>query len=315
MEDKDMRNIYSDTLCELASQNEDIIVLDADLSGANGISEFGKKFPERLINVGVAEANMVGIASGLSAGGMIPFASSFACFAARRAFDQFFISSNYAKCKINLVGTDPGISALYNGGTHMAFEDIGLMRSVPEMIVFEPSDIVSLKALVKEAAEVPVSTYMRLHRKGTNRLYDESEKFEFGKGKVLADGSDIAIFATGFILVKEALEAAAYLEKHGISAAVIDMMTVKPIDEELVLKYAEKTGAVLTCENHQVSTGMGSAVAALLSEKFPVPVCLHGVKDQFGEVGDLEYLKQRFGFNSVKIIELAQKLLLRKKTA
>ena len=309
MEDKDMRNIYCDALCDLASRNDDVVVLDADLAGANGTAAFGKKFPERFINAGVAEANMVGIASGLAAGGMIPYASSFACFAARRAFDQFFISSNYAKCKVNLVGTDPGISAQYNGGTHMAFEDVGLMRSVPGLVVYEPSDIVSLYSLVQSAADIHQSTYMRLHRKGTARHYDEGEKFEFGRGKVLRDGDDITIIATGFIMVPEALTAAESLKKAGISAAVIDMHTIKPIDEELVISYADKTGAVLTCENHQTATGMGAAVAAVLAEKKPVQVYCHGVRDEFGEVGDLEYLKARYGFNAETITSLARKMV------
>jgi transketolase len=293
---------------DLAKDNDDIVVLDADLAGANGVTAFKKAYPDRFINVGVAEANMVGIASGLSTVGKIPFASTFACFASRRVYDQFFVSSNYAGLNVNITGTDPGITAQYNGGTHMPFEDIGIMRNTPDLIIYEPCDIVSLDALVRQAAASPNCTYMRLHRKGTNRIYKEGENFELGKGKVLRDGTDVTIIATGFVLVPEALKAAEKLEAKGISAAVIDMHTIKPLDEDLVLEYAKKTGAILTCENHQAATGMGSAVAKFLAENHPVKVKVHGVQDEFGEVGDLKYLKEKFGFNADTIAEMAIQL-------
>jgi len=312
MSDMHMRDAYCEALKEMVAENKDIVVLDADLSGANGLSSFKKEYPSRFVNVGVAEANMVGIASGLSTMGKIPFASSFACFASRRVYDQFFISSNYAGLKVNITGSDPGISAKLNGGTHMAFEDIGIMRNTPGLIIYEPCDIVSMKALVKQAAEVPSCTYMRLHRKDTNTLYDANESFELGKGKVLRDGSDLTIIATGFVLVPEALKAAEALEAKGVSAAVIDGYSIKPFDEELVLKYAKKTGAVLTCENHQAATGLGSAVATFLSANHPVPVYTHGIRDEFGEVGSMDYLKERFGFTAEKITELAMALIKEK---
>lgn len=308
MSDKNMRDTYCAALMDMAKENKDIVVLDADLAGADGVAAFAKAYPEQFFNVGVAEANMVGIASGLSNVGKIPFASTFACFASRRIYDQFFISSNYSGLSVNITGTDPGITSQYNGGTHMTFEDIGIMRNTPNLIIYEPADIVSLDALVRQAAASPNCTYMRLHRKDTNKLYKEGETFELGKGKVLRDGTDVTIIATGFVMVPEALKAAELLEKKGINAAVIDMHTIKPLDEELVLEYAKKTGAVLTCENHQADTGMGAAVAKFLAENYPVKVKVHGIQDEFGEVGKLDYLKERYGFNAETIAELAASL-------
>ena len=308
MSDKNMRDTYCAALMDLAKENRDIVVLDADLAGADGVAAFAKVYPKQFINTGVAEANMVGIASGLSSVGKIPFASTFACFASRRVYDQFFISSNYAGLNVNITGTDPGISTQYNGGTHMTFEDIGIMRNTPDLIIYEPCDIVSLNALVRQAAAAPACTYMRLHRKDTNRIYKDGESFELGKGKVLRDGSDLTIIATGFVLVPEALKAAELLEAKGINAAVIDMHTIKPLDEELVLEYAKKTNKILTCENHQAATGMGSAVAKFLAENHPVKVKVHGIQGEFGEVGKLDYLKERFGFTAEAIAGMAEVL-------
>jgi transketolase len=309
MSDRDMRDAYCDALMELAEADERIVLLEADLMGANGTTAFKERFPGRSINIGVAEANMVSMAAGLAVSGKNPFASSFACFAARRAYDQFFISVNYARVKVNLTGTDPGISAVFNGGTHMCFEDIGLMRSVPRLVIYEPADDISLKCLVKEAAYHPGATYLRLHRKGASSLYSQGQVSRLGKANVLREGSDVAIFATGYILVPEALKAAELLSKEGIDAAVIDLHTIKPLDEELILRYAGTTGAVMTCENHQVATGVGSAVALLLSERLPTRVRCLGIKDEFGQVGDLAFLKRHFGFDAVDLARNAKELL------
>lgn len=305
---KEMRAVYAQTLIDLAEKDDRIVLLEADLMKASGTTVFKNKFPERAFNVGVAEANMVGIAAGLSAGGKIPFATSFGCFAARRTYDQFFISANYAQQNVKLVGTDPGISSAYNGGTHMPFEDAGIMRNIPKLVVFEPSDPVSLEKLVIQSAKHKGSTYMRLHRKATKVLYPEDETFELGKGKVLADGTDVTLIATGAILVNEALTARELLEKEGISAAVIDMHTIKPIDAELVLRYAKKTGAIVTCENHQIVNGLGSAVAEVVSENFPVRIKRVGVEDEFGEVGTQNYLQGRFKLTAEHIVEVAKGL-------
>lgn len=310
----EMRAVYGSTLVELGEADERIVVLDADLMRSNGTVVFQERFPERAIDVGVAEANMVGIAAGLSATGLIPFPATFTCFASRRAFDQFFISANYARQNVKLTGTDPGITAIVNGGTHMSFEDVGLMRTIPGLTIYEPSDPVSLKALLRQAAYKPGCSYLRLFRKATEPLYAEDEEFELGKGKVLVDGTDLAIFATGSVLVPEALAAAQTLESDGVSAAVVDIHTIKPIDEELTVSYARKCGAVLTCENHQVRNGLGSAVAEVLAENCPVPMARIGVHDEFGEVGMMDYLIERFGMNAKAICARARTLLERKRS-
>ena len=312
MSDKDMRDVYTDTLVDLAGSNDRICVLEADLMRATGTNPFKEKFPERTVNVGVAEADMVGVASGLSAAGKIPFAATFGCFAARRTFDQFFISANYAQQNVNLVGTDPGVSAAYNGGTHMPFEDFGLMRCVPKLTVVEPCDPYSLAAIIRQLAEKKGSSYMRLQRKGKNDVYKGDEKIVLGKGNVLKDGSDVTIIATGYIMVPEAMAAAEELKKEGISAAVIDMHTIKPLDNDLVLKYAEKTGAIVTCENHQKAGGLFAAVSELLAEEKPTPVRAVAVEDEFGQVGTVDFLKDAYKLNSENIIAKAKTLISRK---
>ena len=304
-----MRAVYAETLIELAEKDERIVLLEADLMKASGTTCFKNEYPDRTFDMGVAEANMIGTAAGLSAGGKIPFADTFGCFATRRTYDQFFISACYARLNVKLVGTDPGISAAFNGGTHMPFEDMGIMRNIPGLIVFEPSDPVSLKALVKECAYYKGSTYMRLHRKQVPVIYGEDETFELGKGKVLEDGKNITIIACGAIMVGEALKAGQILQETGISAAIIDMHTIKPIDKELVLRYAEKTKAIITCENHQVINGLGSAVAEVLAENYPIRLKRIGIEDEFGEVGTQDYLKQRFKLTAEHIVEEAEDLL------
>ena len=224
MADREMRAVYCDTLIRLAQKDPRIMVVEADLMKASGTMPFKAAFPDRGIDVGVAEANMVSIAAGLSAAGKIPFAASFGCFASRRVFDQFFISANYAHLNVKLVGTDPGISAAFNGGTHMPFEDMGMMRLIPGLSIIEPSDPVSLENLVEACAAHEGCTYMRLHRKPARELYTCGESFSLGKGKVLRDGKDITIIALGVIMVNEALKAAKELEGQGRSAAVIDIL-------------------------------------------------------------------------------------------
>lgn len=309
---KDMRAVYAETLIDLAKQDENIVILEADLMAASGTKAFQTEFPERTFNVGVAEANMVGVAAGLSASGKIPFATTFGCFAARRCYDQFFLSANYAQLNVKLVGTDPGVTAAFNGGTHMPFEDIGLMRNIPNLVVFEPCDSVSLAALLKKSAAHPGCTYMRLHRKGSISVYDPSEEFELGKGKVINVGTDVTLIASGLVMVEESINAARILDHEGISATVIDMHTIKPLDNDLILEYAEKTGAVVTCENHQIINGLGSAVAEVLSEQRPTLMKRIGVNDEFGEVGTLDYLKKRFNLTAEHIAAEAKNLISRK---
>jgi transketolase len=312
MADKEMRAVYVQTLIELAENNENIVVLEADLMKATGTASFKARYPDRTFNVGVAEANMAGIAAGLSATGKIPYAASFACFASRRAYDQFFISGNYARQNVKLVGTDPGIAAAYNGGTHMPFEDTGIIRNIPKIIIAEPSDPVSLAAIIRLMADHYGCTYLRLFRKPAQELYKEDEAFVLGKGKILKDGSEITLIACGVIMVNEALKASELLRTKGISAAVIDMHTIKPLDNELVIRYAMKTKAVITCENHQIYNGLGSAVAECLSENFPVKMKRIGIQDEFGEVGTQDYLQKRFGLTAESIVVAAVELLAKK---
>jgi len=310
---EDMRVTYAKTLMELAEKDERIVILEADLMMASGTGSFSEKFPERTFNMGVAEANMAGVAAGLSSVGKIPFATSFTSFSGRKSYDQFFISGNYARLNVKLVGLDPGITAAFNGGTHMSFEDGGIMRNIPRLVVFEPADNRSLRDLITKSAEHAGCTYMRLHRRGGSDLHPEGTDFQLGKGIVLREGRDVTLIATGFLLVPEALEAARRLEEEGISAAVIDMHTIKPIDRELVLTYAEKTGAIVTCENHQVVNFLGSAVAEVLSEDRPTLLGRLGIEDEFGEVGTLDYLKERFSLNAEGIIRKTKEVLEKKK--
>ena len=309
MSDKEMRTIYCETLMGLAKKDERIMVLEADLMKASGTMPFKAAYPERGIDVGVAEANMIGIAAGLSAAGKIPFAATFGCFASRRVFDQFFISANYAGLNVKLTGTDPGITAAFNGGTHMPFEDIGMMRLIPGLSILEPSDPVSLEKLLEACADHYGCTYMRLHRKPTPSIYEKDEKFFLGKGKLLKDGKDITIIALGVVLVNEALKAAIKLEEEGLSAAVIDILSVKPLDRDLILSYASKTGHIVTAENHQVAGGLGSAVAELLSRERPTPMAMVGVQDEFGEVGTQDWLAERFKLTAVEIVNKAKTLI------
>lgn len=309
MNNKEMRAVYCDTLIELAEADDRIMVVEADLMKANGTMRFKERFPGRAVDVGVAEANLVGVASGLSAAGKIPFAATFGCFASRRAFDQFFLSANYARLNVKLVGTDPGVTAAFNGGTHMPFEDVGLMRMVPGLTIFEPADPVSLRALMKQSASMWGCTYMRLPRKSVEPIYEEGEEFTLGKGKLLFDGDDVTIIAMGGLLVGEAIKAHEMLAEEGIDAALIDMHTVKPLDEELVLHHARKSGAVVTAENHQIAGGLGAAVANCLSCACPTPMRMVGIRDEFGQVGTQAWLQQHYRLTADEIVTQVKDVL------
>jgi transketolase len=304
-----MRVAYAETLVRLGAANRDIVVVEADLMRATGTGPFAKAYPERAFNVGVAEANMVGVAAGLSAEGRIPFAATFGCFASRRVFDQFFISANYARLNVKLVGTDPGVTAAFNGGTHMPFEDLGLMRMVPKLVIVEPSDHVSLAALVEKAVSYQGCVYIRLQRKAAPALYAEGETFEFGKAKLLRQGSDAVLVALGALMAGEALKASDILAAEGRKVAVIDALSLKPLDEELILEWARKTGKIVTCENHQKRGALGSAVAEALAESGTV--CKFGrvgVDDEFGEVGTQDWLADRFKLTAPYIVAAVKSL-------
>jgi Transketolase, C-terminal subunit len=306
---KEMRAVYAETLEALAAEDGRITVLEADLMRATGTGGFREKYPDRFYDVGVAEANMVGVAAGLATEGRIPFAATFGCFASRRVFDQFFVSCGYARLGVKLVGTDPGVTAAYNGGTHMPFEDLGLMREVPGLAIVEPSDPVSLAALVRELAAYPGPAYLRLHRKAVDSIYAEGERFKIGEGKLLREGPDVTLVALGALMVAQALRAADLLAAEGVSASVIDALSLKPLDSGLILEQARKTGAVVAAENHQASGGLGSVVAELLAETGAARLARVGVKDEFGEVGTVEYLTERFKLRAEDIASAARDLI------
>ncbi|MDR0294223.1 MAG: transketolase family protein [Oscillospiraceae bacterium] len=310
-EEKMMRDTYCRVLMELAETNENIVALDADLMSSSGMKPFMKAYPSRFVNCGVAEANMVGVAAGMSAMGFVPFAHTFGTFATRRVCDQIFMSAAYAKLNVRIVGTDPGVCAAYNGGTHMPLEDMAVLRAIPEMILVEPTDSVMLENLLPQIAAKRGVYYIRLNRKNAAGVYEPGSAFEIGKGVLLRDGGDVTLFASG-IMTAEALEAAKLLSEQGVAARVVNLFTWKPADVELIVESAEKTGAVVTCENHNVVGGLGGAVAETLVKNCPVPVEMVGVQDLFGEVGPEDYLRGRFSLNAADIAAAALRAVKRK---
>ncbi|MCT4605704.1 MAG: transketolase family protein [Marinisporobacter sp.] len=311
VDSKAMRDAYCETLMELANKDERVVVLDADLMSSMGMKPFAKEYPERTFNVGIAEANMMSVASGLSLTGRIPFAHTFGVFATRRACDQVFLSGAYQKANMRIIGSDPGITAAFNGGTHQSFEDLGIMRGIPEMTVIEPTDVVMLKDVIKQVKDKYGMYYIRLVRKTSTKIYEEDSSFEIGKAVQVRDGEDATVIATG-LLVAEAIKAAQMLEEKGISLRIIDMFTVKPIDQEAIIQAARETGAIITAENHSIMNGLGSAVAEVLAENEPVPMERIGISDCFGEVGPIDYLKSKFGLNAENIAQKVEKILERK---
>ena len=294
------RESYGNALVELGQENPNVVVLDADLAAATKTGMFKKAFPERHIDCGIAECNMIGIAAGLAAAGMTPFASSFAMFAAGRAFEQVRNSVGYPHLNVKIGATHGGISVGEDGATHQCCEDIALMRTIPGMTVIVPSDDIEAKAVVKAAAAMEGPVYMRFGRLAVPVINDEDYKFETGKGKVLREGTDVAIIANG-LCVAESLDAAEKLAAEGINAQVINMATVKPLDTELVLEAAKATGKVVTVEEHSVIGGLGSAVCDVLSEQLPTPVLKIGVNDVFGHSGPAVELIKEFGLDGDSI--------------
>lgn len=310
-EEIEMRDMYCQTLLELAERDQRIVMLDADLMNSMKTIPFMEKFPERTFNCGVQEANMIGVAAGLSATGKIPFAHTFGPFATRRVFDQVFISGAYAQLNVRIIGSDPGVTSAYNGGTHMPFEDMGIMRNIPGMTVIEPADSTALKDVLRQTAEKYGMFYIRLLRKNAIKIYDSKSVFEIGKAVKLREGNNVTIFANG-IMVNEALKAYELLREKGITAQVYDMFTLKPIDKEVIIRAAKETGAIVTAENHNIINGLGSAVAEVLVENNPVPMERVGVQDLFGEVGPEDYLQKRFGLTAGDIVNKVEMVLDRK---
>lgn len=306
-----MRDVYCSTLMEMAEKDSRIVVLDADLVSSSGMKPFFKSFPDRAIQCGIAEANMIGIAAGLSATGKIPFAHSFGTFASRRVCDQIYVSAAYAKLNVRIIGSDPGVTAAYNGGTHMPFEDMAVLRGIPEITLIEPADTVALRDIIRQLADVYGVYYIRMARKNVTAIYSEGSSFEIGKGNILRNGGDVTIIASG-IMAAEALNAAKMLETEGVSARVVDMFTWKPIDEKLIERCAEETGAIVTAENHNIYGGLGSAVAEAVVKTLPVPVEMVGTMDRFGQVGTEAFLRQEYHLTPETIAQAAKRAIERK---
>ena len=300
------RDSYGNALAALGAEHDDLIVFDADLAGATKTGTFKKAFPERHFNCGIAEGNMIAVAAGASTMGLVPFASSFAMFAAGRAFEQVRNSIGYPHLNVKIGATHGGISVGEDGASHQCCEDFALMRSIPGMVVMSPADDVEARAAVKAAYEYEGPVYLRFGRLAVPVFLDEAScKFEIGKGEVLQKGTDVAIIANG-LLVNEAIEAGRALAEAGISARVINLCTIKPLDEELVLKAARECGKVITCEEHSIIGGLGEAVCALLAEKCPTPVRRIGVNDEFGHSGPAAALLKQFGLSAEHIVEVAK---------
>lgn len=311
MDTVEMRNAYCSSLINTAEKDSRIVFIDCDLSTSMGTVGCGDAFPDRSINVGLMEANGCGIAAGMSATGLIPFFHTFAVFASRRVYDQIFISCSYAGLNVKIVGGDAGVSATYNGGTHMPFEDIGILRCIPNITIVEPSDAVMMTSVVPMIAEIYGVVYLRMPRKQVAKIYKEGSTFIIGKANVLREGTDVSIIASGMTVI-EAIKAADILESEGISARVVDMFTIKPIDAECIVECVQKTGAIVTAENHNIINGLGSAVAEVLVENTPVPMERVGVQDEFGEVGKQDDLMERFGLTAKTICEKARFAVSRK---
>ena len=307
----EMRKVYGDAMIKLAEKNDKIVVIDCDLSLSMGTKEFYSVYPERAFNVGIQEANACCVAAGLSTLGYVPFVHTLAVFATRRICDQIFLSCSYAGRNVKIIGGDSGICATMNGGTHMAFEDIGVLRSIPDITIVEPTDNAMMAKLLPIIAGTYGVFYVRYPRRMTVPVYDDNEEFTIGKAKLLKDGSDITIIASG-LTVSESLNAAKMLEADGISARVVDMFTVKPIDREIIIDSALKTGAILTVENHNVIGGLGSAVSEVLSENCPTLLKRMGVNEEFGEVGTQDYLADRYKLTAKYIYEESKNLLKKK---
>lgn len=301
------RDSYGNALVELGKQHDDLIVFDADLAGATKTSTFKKAFPDRHIDCGIAEGNMMAAAAGVAAMGMVPFASTFAMFAAGRAFEQVRNSIGYPHLNVKIGATHAGISVGEDGASHQCCEDFALMRSIPGMVVMCPADDVEARAAVQAAYAYKGPVYLRFGRLAVPVFHEEGFDFRIGKGEMLRDGSDVAIIATG-LMTYEAIRAGEILEAQGIHARVINLCTIKPLDEEIILKAAKDCGRIITCEEHSVIGGLGEAVCSLLSEKLPTPVRRVGVNDEFGHSGPAADLLRQFGLCGEHIAEAAKSL-------
>ena len=302
-EKKATRQSYGEALLSLGEENEKVVVLDADLAGATKTELFAKKFPDRFFDMGIAEANMIATAAGLATCGKIPYASTFAVFAAGRAYDQIRNSVCYPNLNVKICATHAGITVGEDGATHQMIEDISLMRTLPNMTVISTSDDVETRWAVKEIAKIQGPVYLRLARLATPILYEENQSFSIGKAIQIGEGTDATVFATG-VVVAEALKAKELLEKKDIHIRVIDMHTIKPIDREMIVKCAKETKKLISIEDHSVIGGLGSAIAEVLTEEYPCKLIRMGIKDTFGKSGSAVDLLKYFGLTSEDIIKI-----------
>ncbi len=302
------RDAYGEVLLELGESCPDLVVMDADLSGSTKTKAFGQKYPERFFNMGIAEQSLMATATGLALSGKVVCASTFAMFAAGRAFEIIRNSIGYTKANVKICATHAGITVGEDGASHQTIEDMAIMRTIPGMTVLNPADGASAKALIKKAVETPGPFYIRLGRASVPLFYEEGEEFELGKAKLLREGKDITLIATG-IMVEAAMAAADQLAQEGIDARVLDMHTIKPLDEEAVIQAAKETKGIVTCEEHSVVGGLGSAVAEVLVQKAPCPVTMVGQKDTFGESGKPAELLEKYGMTAADIVAAAKNML------
>ena len=301
--EKATRQSYGEALVELGKENENVVVLDADVSTATKTEFFAKEFPDRFFDMGIAEADMIGTSAGLSTCGKIPYASTFAIFAAGRAYDQIRNSICYPKLNVKICATHSGVTVGEDGATHQMLEDISLMRTIPNLIVMSTSDDTQTKWAVKEIAKIKGPVYLRLARLKVPVIYDENQKFEIGKGIQIGDGTDGTIFATG-VTVSEALKAKEILRSKGIDVRVVDIHTIKPIDKDLIIKCAKETKKLISIEDHNVIGGIGSAISEVLTDEYPVKLTRLGIKDTFGMSGKADELMSYYKINANNIVEL-----------
>lgn len=309
----EIRQVLCAELERMMEENEKIVVIDADLSKPNGTFPLRKKFPDRAFDVGIAEQNMAGVAAGMSSYGFIPFITSFTPFASRRICDQIAISIAYAKQNVKIIGSDPGISAEFNGGTHMSMEDIGVLRSIPDLVIYEVVDANQFRQALPQIVAHEGPVYIRMFRKTIDDVFtDPDYKFDLFHADTLQEGTDVSIFCSG-IMVQETVKANEILKAEGISADIISIHTVKPIDREAVITYAKKTGAVVTAENHNIIGGLRSAVSEVLCEECPTPLRAVGVKDRFGQVGKMPFLKEEYQMRAEDIVAAVKEVIALKK--
>ncbi|HBV86760.1 MAG TPA: transketolase [Desulfosporosinus sp.] len=305
------REAYGKALLSLGAENPNVVVLDADLSKSTKTADFGKKYPERFFNMGIAEANLLGTAAGLAAAGKIPFASTFAIFAVGRAFEQIRNSIAYPKLNVKIAATHSGISVGEDGGSHQAIEDVAIMRAVPNMVVLVPADGEETRQAIFAAANYYGPVYIRMGRLDVPLLFGEDYSFEIGKANILKEGTDVAIMANG-LMVSMAMEAADDLAAEGINVSVVNVASVKPLDEETIVRIAKVTKAVVTAEEHNVIGGLGSAIAEVLAERQPTPMVRVGLKDTFGESGKPTELLEKYGLTKLELVKAVHEVLAKK---